>query len=151
MIREMTNYDAMYVSLNMREIDVRELATVYGSSDPEWIKSYAALGAMSSTVENWTCVVGGVPVAVFGVNQEQGIGVVWLWGTDDCEKSAAEITRFCKRRIGALSKTIDQIICHSAEFHKQAHRWLEVLGLTKIEEIPGSDSNIIYRYEVVNA
>lgn len=82
----------------------------------------------------------------------KGVGIVWLWGTDEFNMVAKSATKTAKTAIDDFFKGGGhRVECLSAATHSNVHRWLEVLGLEleHVKKSCGKNKEDFYLYSKV--
>ncbi len=137
MIVEMTAQEALYVSLNLRDVDYRELTAnrwIEGKSKRE-ICEEIGIEAYRHPGIAWTCYHKDVPVAIGGIAYHHPKnGTAWLFGTDKlCNRAWGEITRHSRTLMKNILEVcnIHRVEALSVDFHKESHFWLEKIGMKK--------------------
>jgi hypothetical protein len=137
MIVQMTAQEALYVSLNIRDVDYRELTAdrwIEGKSKQE-ICEEIGIEASRFPGTAWTCYQKGEPVAIGGIAYHHPKnGTAWLFGTDKLTNRAwGELTKHCKKIVQNIFKISDlqRLEALSVDFHKESHFWLEKIGMKK--------------------
>jgi hypothetical protein len=119
----------MHVAANMRESDRSE---IFAS---RWNDSLVDLA--SDCMWSHMCWVAFLdePIAVIGASpMHPGAWNVFMFATDRFQEIAFELTKFIRR---VIIKTLrecgaNHAQCYSIEDHKDAHRWLEMLGAKSV-------------------
>jgi hypothetical protein len=137
MIVEMTAQEALYVSLNLRDVDYRELTAnrwIEGKSKREICEEIGIEASRFPGIA-WTCYLKDEPVAIGGIAYHHPkVGAAWLFGTDKLRKRAwGEITRHSRKLMQNILEVCDihRVEALSIEFHKESHFWLEKIGMKK--------------------
>lgn len=129
---ELTLRDAIHVAQRMRADDLREVTATRWSDDP---LEMAMEAARLPGIRYCAVHLQHGPVAIGGVAlHTPGVGTAWMVGTRDLRTCGLEITRHGKRVMAALLNDgggLHRIECLSADFHHDAHEWLNAMGFTK--------------------
>lgn len=129
MIVKATREDIEQVCRNLRADDLREvMATRWTDSIDDLICSFCATpGGKFAVIHDDRAV------CIFGVSAAlPGVGQGWLVGTDEIGLCGVEIAHACKKVISTLFENgVHRIQAFSADFHTQAHEWLELIGFKK--------------------
>lgn len=144
MIVKATSEHLSFVLSHIRDSDRKELLlTQWGDSISEI--SHAP-GAQYAVLRD------GLPVCVFGVVPLfPGVGQGWLIGTDEIGKSGVEVAHACQTVVNTLlDGHMHRIQADSAEFHTQAHTWLELIGFSRESRMVGfgKDGTDFFRYAI---
>lgn len=135
MIQELTPAGLMHVLTHLRPGDKREFeATTF---DNDFEQSGYRIWALPGP--KWEChTPGGTPAVAGGfVPIWPGMGVLWMWGTDDWPEVRVEVTRFVTRTIlPDLDKAFHRIECRTIADNDAVIKWLKFLG---------------FKFEAVNA
>jgi len=147
-LAKLNDSDLLFVAVNMREEDEREIFATRWSKNPsnlcDTIMSYGNFGWVAGSDE-------GEPIAAFGAMPTwNGVWQVWMFATPRWKEVSYGVTKFIKRvMIPALEDSgLHRAECRSIEGHTTAHRWLESLGATKESECKhyGSNGEKFYIY-----
>ena len=120
-----------YLTLNMREIDAREIYGLRGHDDPLLLAREVVIAATygkAGIAEHK-----GRPCGIMGVSPLwPGVWAVWAFGTEEWAKGVIEISRFGRRVIDPFlrERGAHRAQCESHIEHSDAHRWLGVMGAT---------------------
>lgn len=148
MIVKATWPDILEVCLNLREDDLREVMLTRWTDSPYDLAADFARcpGGKFAVIHNDKAV------CVFGVTAAlPGVGQGWLVGTDDIGKCGVEVARAAKKTIATLFNTgVHRVQAYSADFHTQAHQWLELVGFKResVMRSFGKDGSDFYCYTV---
>lgn len=152
-IKPATVEDVRQVALNMRDQDFTEFtATTFAASREELADLLATRYGASGGV---LCgCYKGKPTCIGGAYELwPNVITLLFYATDDFPKIGIGVSRFLKKnilpRFYALGINRVQAISHGE--HKEAHRWLEVLGLEKEAEFPkyGKGGETFYQFAKV--
>jgi hypothetical protein len=137
MIKSATPPEILHVCRHLRADDRYEINLTRWSDDGFEAEFTEAPGCRVCVARN------GVPVCVFGVVPLfPGVGQAWLIGTDDIGKSGVEVAHACKTVLNTLlASEMHRIQACSADFHTQAHVWLEMLGFRRESVMRGFAKN----------
>lgn len=128
---------AVFVAVNMREIDRREIFATRWDDDIETL----ADDCMASCPTAWVASVDGTPASVFGaVPHHPGVWSVWMFATNRWPDVHLSVTRFMKRIMfpAMTDAGAHRIFAASLDEHTTAHRWLEkAFGARKEAVNPG--------------
>lgn len=138
MIRESTKDDIQYVTLNMRQIDWREISPLlfvpnkYILAEQTWDKCKdLAWTAFDKDDE---------PVAVFGGHiVSPKVAAIWLWATNKINKRVwLEITKNGKHFLDKIfeSGEVHRAQATVAEFNKTARKWIKSCGMVHESLMP---------------
>jgi hypothetical protein len=143
-----TAEDIRHVCGNLREDDRREVMLTRWSDDTDDLaESILALrGGKYSARKD------GRAVAVFGVEPViPGVGQGWLIGTDDISACGIAVAHACRKIVRTLfANGVHRIHAFSADFHHEAHSWLEAIGARREATLHawGKDGTDFYCYVV---
>ena len=150
MIREATDIEIVQVMANLRQEDYEEL--FYSSS---FDNEQDFLMDMTQVVHYMgcdVCLIGNEPVMLGGINPvRHGVFNIWGFGTDRAEEAMVQITKRAQEYITeAFDMGAHRIQAASRCGHKQAHRWLSLVGLIRESKMVGfgSDGSDYYMYAV---
>lgn len=125
-VRPLTPETALYVAVNMRDSDAREIFATRRDEDR------ARLAADTARRGDFAwCAGDGEPIVAIGVVfLWPGVWQAWMFATDRFDAVGFPLTRWVRR---VMMPEIDRTGAHrvqaySIEGHHQAHRWLEGLG-----------------------
>lgn len=129
MIVKATPEDIIEVCHNLRADDMAEcLATRWTDSIDDLAADFIrAKGGKFAVIhdDRAVCVFGVVPIS-------PGVGQAWLVGTDEIGLCGVEIAHAAKKVIRTLfDLDTHRIQAYSADFHTQAHQWLELIGFKR--------------------
>ncbi len=137
MITIMNVQEALHVSLNMRDVDYRELTAnrwIEGKSKREICEEIGIEAARFPGIA-WTCYLKDEPVAIGGIAYHYPkIGTAWLFGTNKlCNRAWGEITKHSRKLMQNILEVCDihRVEALSIDFHKESHSWLEKIGMKK--------------------
>jgi hypothetical protein len=117
-----TATDALYVALNLRQADRRELETASGVSAVE-----AVFRAWGWSEVSWIIEIDGKPAVIFGVAKD---GVIWMVGTDAISTVRKEFFRLAQSIVEQLLQWYPRLH-NQADCRNELHlRWLRLLGFT---------------------
>ena len=148
MIVKATWPDILEVCLNLRADDLTEAMLT------RWTDCPYELAADLAQVPGgkFAVIHDDKPVCVFGVaTRGPGLGQGWLVGTDEIGKAGVEVAHACKKIIKSLfDNDVNRIQAYSADFHEQAHQWLEMIGFQResVMKSYGKDGSDFYCYAV---
>ena len=142
-IKKSTNDDAKYLAFNLRDADRLELKALGIKSPHKSLKEAVGLPAC------FTAFVHQTPMSMFGVHTiEDGIGSIWLLGTDAItDKVPISFLRYSKRVLPELIKPYN-LVCNMVDVRNTVHvKWIEWLGFNFIREVTcGPDNNQFYEF-----
>jgi hypothetical protein len=126
------------VAERMRDSDVREFTAVSYANDRKELAEIMV--GMYGEHPGGMCVwLGDDPVAV-GAMVEGRPNVITLlfFATDRMKEIAIPLTRFIKHNVFERYREegVHRIECVSIDGYTEAHRWIEILGLTREAEFP---------------
>lgn len=138
---------AYSVAENMRAADKEEIYATRWDETPEAL----ARDAMCNAEFAWIAWLGDTPVCAFGaIALHPGVWSIWMFATDDFPKVAFGVTKFIIKVLkpvltGGMAHRIE---CRSHANHTTAHKWLELIGLSRESEIPkfGKNKEKFYLY-----
>jgi len=125
-IRRATPADIQYISENLRERDRAEIWASHRRRPEE-------LPQVCSQTEVFAWVVDGVPVVMFGCNDE-GVGVPWLLATDEINFHSVAFLRQARRICTDWLKQYGTLVNYVHADNEQCILWLISLGFS----FPGS-------------
>ena len=120
--------DCSWVAEHIREADLQEILAYSGSTP----KDALVAGFHHSDIP-FTVVVGGEPAAIFGASPvEQGVGAVWLLGTDGILKNTTRFLRESRFWLDQCARPYD-ILFNYVDARNTVHiKWIKWLGFTVI-------------------
>lgn len=129
-IRPLGYEAALYIALNLRSEDAREIYGVRADDNPLTLASDVTTVATASGLA-WDARYRGRPAAVLGaVEAWPGRWEAFAFGTDDWPHVALGVTRFARRVLAPMlrARGARRVDATSRAGHVAAHRWLERLG-----------------------
>lgn len=138
MIRESTKDDIRYVTLNMRQIDWREISPLLFAPDKNIMaeQTWERCKDLAWTAFNKN----DEPVAVFGAYIiSPRVAAIWLWATDKIDKRVwVEITKLGNNLLDRLfeSGEVHRAQATVAEFNKTARKWIKSCGMVHESLMP---------------
>jgi RimJ/RimL family protein N-acetyltransferase len=143
-----TAEDIRHVCGHLREDDRREVMLTRWSDDTgDLAENILALRSGKYAARR-----NGRAVAVFGVEPvTPGVGQGWLVGTDEIGACGIEVAHACRRIVRTLFATgVHRIHAFSADFHHEAHAWLEAIGARREATLHawGKDGTDFFCYAV---
>lgn len=119
---------AHHVGPRLRAEDVFEIEQNNGIMvDPTLALAHSA----KVSNEYFTVMIDDYPEALFGVADHpkiEGVGVVWMLGTDDLPKASRELVRDTKSILNNWLGRYDLLVNFIYEENKKSLRWLKALG-----------------------
>jgi hypothetical protein len=150
-IRDTTAEDVEYLAEYMREIDKDEIRAVHG--DDVDILSVLENAEMLS-VYSKTCLVGSVPVAIFGVTpfpQSDDIGVIWLLCTDELFDVVGKLSfhKESVRRLREIHEIYPKVFNVCLASNEASIQWLDALGFNFPTVLPhyGLNNRVFLMFE----
>lgn len=143
-----TEEDARYVGLHLRDSDWLEIERT-GSADPYG----APLRSIQKSLISWTMAdPQGVPIAVWGVSPFTlpGVGVVWLLGTPQLDRSGRYLIRQGAYYVDLMGRLFPEGLVNAVDVeNSRTRRWLRALGFTEGETVKASTGHpfIIIHYK----
>jgi len=134
--------DALHVAHNLRLADKEELRA--GGTD-DYIACLSESFASSSVCR--VALVDGVPVAVLGVcdSKLDGVGIIWMLGTDGIYKISRQFLKGSARELSLLSAGYKTLFNYVYSENRLSIKWLEWLGFTIDNEESGESFRMFYR------
>ena len=135
---------------NMREDDLREVLATFRSDSK---------GDLAQSLINAPCVKYAVihdhrACALMGISPVwPGVGQAWLIGTHEVGSYGVEVAHAAKIVINNHLKSMHRIHAYSAEFHAQAHQWLEMIGFVRESTLKqyGKNGEDFYCYAITRS
>jgi len=128
--------DILPVANNMRQEDADEVRAGCGQTPAEALMYCFFKGDPCMTMVGRS----GRPMGMWGVvPQEEGLGRIWLLGTDEMVDDPANRLRFLREAKGYLAKVGEryQVLFNCADARNEVHiKWLRWMGFTFIAEHP---------------
>lgn len=127
-----------YLTLNMREMDAREIYGMRGHDNPMLLAKEVVLAASYGKAAIATHQ--GVPCGIIGVSPLwPGVWSAWSFGTDNWTKAVLQLSRFGKRELEPYLRRAGahRVQCESHIDHTDAHRWLKSMGANLDGFLPG--------------
>jgi len=141
MIVPMTIDHALFVSRNMREVDFAEVMATRWDDDVDnfALESFRLPGIAYTAINDKN----GLPVCIGGVAfHSPQVGTAWMVATDDFLSVALSVTRHVRRVIKTLlASELQRIHAFSADFHTDAHRWMQRCGMQCERTVPALGKN----------
>lgn len=143
---EFTPQAVMQVAVNMREWDYKEIYATRWNNNP------ADLVADCMFARRFGWIAGlDQPIAVIGaLPTHPGNWQVFMFATDEICRIGLPLTKFAKFAIVPALKAVGarRLECKSMKGHRDAQRWLEVLGGKREARLPGYGRNgeTFYQY-----
>ena len=129
MIQPISYPAVLYLAVNMREADAREIYNTLDHEDPAKLAREiclaTALGMAGVSFQS------GKPVGLVGVSPiRSGVWSVWSFGTGEWGRGVIDMTRFGYRQLRPflLRRGAHRLQCESHIEHEEAHRWLALCG-----------------------
>lgn len=120
--------DCVYLAKNLREADHNEVQAAVGKSDLE-----ALVFSWAATKTPYAIVNGETPAGIFGVVPvTQGVGAIWLLGTDELTQGRWTFLRESKKWLNKVSDDYQLLFNYVDERNTLHLRWIEWLGFTFI-------------------
>lgn len=126
-----TDEDAYFVGDNLRECDRLELQRG-GTENP----SLSPLRSLHASLIAWAMVREGRVIALFGVaphKRAPGFGIVWLLGTEECERAAKALVSSGRYYVGLMSRLFARLGNLVDVENSTSRRWLRALGFIEGE------------------
>lgn len=147
MIEECSKDALLHVLGNLRDMDRKEVRATWPNISDEGLAGFL----LASSRFSFSVMCEGVPVAAGGVCAvSQGVGSLWFLSTDSIRHVIFALTRTFKREI---LEVLSHMGFHRAEVrtikgHRQAHRWIEILGGVKESRLKnfGANKETFYLY-----
>lgn len=125
-VRKPTQEDVQYLIDNIREEDVIECRALNGGTIED-----SLLNTKNLLDNSMVWAVNGNVVCMFGVNPcGDGVGVVWLLGTDEFDNYSKMFVLRCKRVFKQVIKGYDYLFNYVYEKNIKSVNWIEWLGFT---------------------
>ena len=123
-IAKATSEHANILQHNLRDSDVRE-CIIHGASPFR-----ALMSGVREKGENYTCIIDGQPICMFGVNpiMEMMIGRIWLLGSYEIEKRGRKFIRWSQSVVNYYQEQYYQLENVVPADHKDTIDWLQFLG-----------------------
>ena len=120
--------DCLYVTDNLREADWREISA-NADSVPESVKTSWIMTPKPLTVD-----VNGVPAAICGVVPvTEGVGCIWLVGTDQIKFASRPFLRISRELVARGTQGYSLVFNYMDERNTAHVRWVSWLGFTFIK------------------
>lgn len=122
---------------NMRERDKQEIYGLRANEDPALV----VRDVMHMANFAWVAWLDDMPQAVFGGGEiRPGVWSMFAFATDKFPRLALGLTRFAKKTV--IPTLFDdlgahRLQCESHEAHKDAHKWLKLLGASSESVLRG--------------
>lgn len=146
-IRNSTMQDVNEVANSMREADKREVKSMTGSSPFEaLLRGYENSNPCLTLVGD-----GGELVGMCGVapTEEQGVGAIWMLGTNHLTKYAAPFIRHSREAIDTLMVNY-QLVFNLVDARNTLHvKWLRWAGFTFLKKHDECGVDKIPAYEFI--
>lgn len=123
--------DLFYIISHMRECDREEVYATRWNEDPRLLADDCAIVANLSSSMTLTSCYNDVPAVICGaVETWPGVWDVWAFGTDDFDRVAMGVSKWCHRVMipGMLARGMRRAHCRSLFTHYKAHDWLRSFG-----------------------
>ena len=125
-VRPSVLHDCYVIAENMRKEDRQEVLA-YGGGEP----LEAMVSGFIHSDDPRTVLVGDEPVAMFGSGiVEEGVGAVWLLGTDGIKDIKVQFLRESKYWLNQLYEDYDLLFNFVDERNEVHIKWLKWLGFT---------------------
>lgn len=136
----------VHVARNMRELDRREIFNLMTIDDPFYLAHWAGQADFK-----YVGTYDGEAVVAFGaLEMWPKIWNIFMFATDDFPKVALPAMKFMKRHLvpDVMAVGAHRAQCHSAEYHDEAHRFLERMGAVRESFMPkyGKDGSGYFTY-----
>lgn len=129
-IKPATKRDTSWIAANMREIDKRE---IYPLMHEDSSLQLAWLQLQLSKRFAVNAFINDEPVCAFGIAEYRpGIGELWAFGTSKIYGAMRAMTDHIRHEMAAkvfADESVWRLECRSSVEHKQAHAWIESIGL----------------------
>lgn len=118
-----------FLTLNMREVDQREIYGLRAHDDPLILAREVVLAATygkAGIAEHR-----GRPCGIVGVSPLwPGVWTIWSFGTEDWPKAVIQMSRYGKKVLEPYirARGAHRLQCESRFDHHEAHRWLTAMG-----------------------
>lgn len=154
-IARLTYDAALYVCLNLRPEDRREIYALRNDDNPVLLAHHVTRAAVLSDLA-WVATWQGRPAAVLGAYELwPGVFEAFAFGTDDWPHVALALTRHGLRTLGPAlrERGAHRFQAHSHADHHEAHRWLQSLGARFEAALPcfGRDGSTYHLYAWTDA
>ena len=129
-IAKATSEHANILQHNLRDSDVRE-CIIHGASPFR-----ALMSGIREKGENYTCIIDGQPICMFGVNpiMEMMIGRIWLLGSYEIEKRGRKFIRWSQSVVNYYQEQYYQLENVVPADHVKTLEWLDFLGFEILNE-----------------
>lgn len=139
MIVKMHFTHAMHVCRNMTDADYKELSSIHWCGEANDFADAMAVEMENAPGWKYALLKDDEPICVGGLHPlSPGVTNVWGIATNRVTEVVEEYTLFARKMIrnGLNLPEVHRVQAVTACSHKQAHRWLEAIGLTRESEIP---------------
>ena len=129
-IAKATSEHANKLQHNLRDSDVRE-CIIHGASPFR-----ALMSGVREKGENYTCIIDGEPICMFGVNSimDMMIGRIWLLGSYEIEKRGRKFIRWSQSVVNYYQEQYYQLENVVPADHAKTLQWLDYIGFEVIEQ-----------------
>lgn len=131
--RDTTKDDLEHLAAHMRKADRAEVKATIG-----WEPLPALKFALKHSE---VCKTGltheGEPVMIYGVtpSPQEGLGSIWMLGTDNLTKVQTTFLRQCRREIDEISRGYKAVYNFTDARNTLHHKWLKWCGFTFIRRV----------------
>ena len=141
-IAKATSEHANILQHNLRDSDVRE-CIIHGASPFR-----ALMASIREKGENYTCIIDGEPICMFGVNSimDNMIGRIWLLGSYEIEKRGRKFLRWSQSVVNYYQDKYYQLENVVPADHKNTIEWLEFLGFQILSPSLKVNSFKVFRF-----
>lgn len=141
-IAKATSEHANILQHNLRDSDVRE-CIIHGASPFR-----ALMASIREKGENYTCIIDGEPICMFGVNSimDNMIGRIWLLGSYEIEKRGRKFLRWSQSVVNYYQNKYYQLENVVPADHKHTIDWLEFLGFQILSPSLKVNSFKVFRF-----
>jgi hypothetical protein len=118
-----------------------------------WTPIEALLHSLEVTPNPWALLIGGAPVAMWGVEPvcaHAGVGVAWMLGTSEIGKHRLLFWRLCLEEVARLLRSWNVLINWIDARYEKSLRWAQRLGFVLDEPRPfGPDGRLFCAAAIV--
>lgn len=141
-IAKATSEHANILQHNLRDSDVRE-CIIHGASPFR-----ALMSSIREKGENYTCIINGQPICMFGVNSimDNMIGRIWLLGSYEIEKRGRKFIRWSESVVNYYQNKYYQLENVVPADHSHTIEWLQFLGFELITPPIKLNSFKVFRF-----
>ena len=141
-IAKATSEHANLLQHNLRDSDVRE-CIIHGASHFR-----ALMSGVREKGENYTCIIDGQPICMFGVNpiMNSMIGRIWLLGSYEIENRRRKFVRWSQSVVNYYQEQYYQLENVVPADHTDTIEWLEFLGFELVTPAIKLNSFKVFRF-----